>query len=182
MFPFCAFGLVSIPMLLTLKPRTATIGEKLARVDWMGGSIFISSATLFLIAVSWGGVQYTWSSPATLAPLCLGILGLSGTYVWEAYFAKEPFLRRSLFWQLSSVATYFCGAVQGLVVSRDASNLENSFGSNIVVDLWTTILWSILLPLCPRIRSRPHRSLPLSSHVYTSSRLRNRRRPSDASK
>lgn len=57
MFPFLAFGLVSVPYLLTLNPRKATINEKLARIDWVGSSIFTGSATSFLIAVSWGGSQ-----------------------------------------------------------------------------------------------------------------------------
>ncbi|KAH8664348.1 major facilitator superfamily transporter [Xylariales sp. PMI_506] len=116
MFPFCGFGLVAIPSLLTLKPRTETMVEKLGRVDWVGGGLFMASATLFLVAISWGGVQYDWNSAATLVPLCLGITGLGCVYVWEAKFAKEPFLRPSLFTKLSSMATYFCGAVQGLVI------------------------------------------------------------------
>ncbi|KAK7965872.1 uncharacterized protein PG986_000149 [Apiospora aurea] len=116
MFPFCAFGLVAVPALLTLAPRTATIKEKLARVDWVGSALFTGSATAFLVAVSWGGSQHPWGSAATLVPLCLGLAGLVTTYVWEAYVATEPFLRRSLFWRLSSVATYFCGAIQGLVI------------------------------------------------------------------
>ncbi|KAK7954731.1 major facilitator superfamily transporter [Apiospora saccharicola] len=116
MFPFCAFGLIAVPALLTLAPRTATIAEKLARVDWVGSAIFTGSATSFLIAISWGGSQHAWDSVATLVPLLVGIAGLVATYVWEAHFSKEPFLRKSLFWRLSSIATYFCGAVQGLVI------------------------------------------------------------------
>ncbi|KAK8101844.1 major facilitator superfamily transporter [Apiospora kogelbergensis] len=116
MFPFCAFGLIAVPTLLTLAPRTATMAEKLARVDWIGSALFTGSATSFLVAISWGGSQHPWDSVATLVPLCIGLAGLVGTYVWEAYFAKEPFLRRSLFWQSSSIATYFCGAIQGLVI------------------------------------------------------------------
>ncbi|ORY59659.1 major facilitator superfamily transporter [Pseudomassariella vexata] len=116
MFPFCAFGLISIPCLLTLQPRTATLGEKLARVDWLGGLLFISSATSFLIAISWGGSQFDWNSAATLVPLCLGVAGLAAAFVYEACVAKQPFLRRSLFWRLSSTATYFCGSMQGLVI------------------------------------------------------------------
>ncbi|KAK8030414.1 efflux pump fus6 [Apiospora arundinis] len=116
MFPFCAFGLIAVPALLTLAPRTATIAEKLARVDWIGSAIFTGSATSFLVAISWGGSQHPWDSVATLVPLCVGLAGLVATYVWEAYFAKEPFLRRSLFWRFSSIATYFCGAIQGLVI------------------------------------------------------------------
>lgn len=116
MFPFCAFGLVSIPFLLTLKPKVETMGQKLARVDWVGSAIFMTSATLFLIAISWGGTQFEWSSAATIAPLIIGIVGLAGTAAWEKYMAKEPFLRHSLFYNVSAISTYICSAVQGLVL------------------------------------------------------------------
>ncbi|ETS85295.1 hypothetical protein PFICI_03320 [Pestalotiopsis fici W106-1] len=116
MFPFCAFGLISIPLLLTLKPRTETMRVKLARVDWTGSMIFLSSATLFLIAISWGGIQYAWKDKETLIPLCLGVAGLGLTYIWESRIATEPFLRKSLCLRPSSIATYFCGMVQGLVI------------------------------------------------------------------
>ncbi|KAG8169613.1 hypothetical protein KVR01_000358 [Diaporthe batatas] len=116
MFPFCAFGLVSIPLLLTLKPKVETMGQKLARVDWVGSAIFMTSATLFLIAISWGGTQFEWSSAATIAPLIIGTIGLAGTAAWEKYMAKEPFLRHSLFYNVSAISTYICSAVQGLVL------------------------------------------------------------------
>ncbi|KKY33443.1 putative major facilitator superfamily transporter [Diaporthe ampelina] len=116
MFPFCAFGLVSIPFLLTMKPKVETLGQKLARVDWVGSAIFMVSATLFLIAISWGGTQFEWSSAATIAPLIIGVTGLAGTAAWEKYMAKEPFLRHSLFYNVSAISTYVCSAVQGLVL------------------------------------------------------------------
>ena len=116
MFPFCVFGLISVPLFLTIKPRTETIGEKLARVDWIGGFIFISSATSFLIAISWGGTQFSWTSAQTLAPLIIGAIGLGMTYAWERYVAQEPFLRHTLFSSVSAVVIYFCGAAQGLLI------------------------------------------------------------------
>ncbi|KAK3933999.1 major facilitator superfamily transporter [Diplogelasinospora grovesii] len=116
MFPFCGVGLLLIPWLVTLKPQTATMGEKLMRVDWLGSFSFISSATLFLIAVSWGGIQHQWRSASTLVPMCLGTAGLVWTLTYEAFLAREPFMRLSLFWNSSSVATYICGAIQGLVL------------------------------------------------------------------
>lgn len=116
MFPFCAFGLISIPFLLTLKPKVETMGQKLARVDWVGSAIFMVSATLFLIAISWGGTQFEWSSAATIAPLIIGTIGLAGTAAWEKYMAREPFLRHSLFYNVSAISTYICSAVQGLVL------------------------------------------------------------------
>ncbi|KAJ0119718.1 major facilitator superfamily transporter [Diaporthe amygdali] len=116
MFPFCAFGLISIPFLLTLKPKVETLGQKLARVDWIGSAIFMTSATLFLIAISWGGTQFEWSSAATIAPLLVGAIGLLGTAAWEKYMAKEPFLKHSLFYNVSAISTFICSAAQGLVL------------------------------------------------------------------
>ncbi|KAI1077036.1 major facilitator superfamily transporter [Whalleya microplaca] len=116
MFPFCGFGLVAVPYLLTLKPKTATVREKLGRIDWIGSIMFMGSATSFLMGVSWGGIQNPWDSAETLAPLIIGVLGLVMTIVYEYYFAKQPFLRRSLFRNKMSVVTYTLGCIQGLVM------------------------------------------------------------------
>ncbi|KAL2282137.1 hypothetical protein FJTKL_11179 [Diaporthe vaccinii] len=116
MFPFCFVGTALVLWLLKFRAPPATASQKMQRVDWRGGALFISSATSFLVAVSWGGSQFSWTSPQTLVPLCLGALGLAGTFFYEAKYAKRPFLRRSLFWNVSSIATYTCGLIQGLVI------------------------------------------------------------------
>ncbi|KAI0150508.1 major facilitator superfamily transporter [Xylariaceae sp. FL1272] len=116
MFPILAFGLVAVPFLLTLKPKEATVREKMARIDWIGSVIFTGSATSFLIAISWGGSEYDWQSVQTLVPLIVGFLGLIATVVYEAKWAQNPFLRRSLYHNTSSVVTYVAGSVQGLVM------------------------------------------------------------------
>ncbi|KAI1638288.1 major facilitator superfamily transporter [Biscogniauxia mediterranea] len=116
MFPFCAFGLVAVPYLLTLRPRAATAREKLARIDWVGGALFTSSATSFLVAISWGGSQYAWDSAQTLVPLIIGVGGLLVTVIYESNCAKHPFLRRSLYHDMTSACTYVAGCIQGLVM------------------------------------------------------------------
>ncbi|KAH8744755.1 major facilitator superfamily domain-containing protein [Diaporthe sp. PMI_573] len=116
MFPFCVAGLVLSPSISSLKAPPATLSEKFRRVDWIGGSLFILSGTVFLIAVSWGGVQYSWLSPGTIVPLCLGVVGLTWTFIYEARWCRRPFLRRSLFWNVSSIVTYICGTIQGLII------------------------------------------------------------------
>lgn len=116
MFPFCGFGLVSVPILLTLKPKAETMGVKLARVDFIGAFIFISSSTSLLISISWGGSQFSWASAPTIAPLVVGIAGLIATCAWERYGAREPFLKHTLFNTIGAVATYVCGAAQGLII------------------------------------------------------------------
>ncbi|KAI1822460.1 major facilitator superfamily transporter [Xylaria intraflava] len=116
MFPILAFGLVAVPYLLTLKARKATVNEKLGRIDWIGSFLFTASATSFLIAVSWGGSQHEWNDVQTLVPLILGFVGLLVTLVYERFWAKQPFLRQSLYHNSSSIVTYVGGLIQGLVM------------------------------------------------------------------
>jgi MFS family permease len=117
MFPFLLIGLLAVPLLLTLRPPTSTFHQKLARIDWIGAFLFVGGITAFLIAVSWGGSQYPWLSFGTLSPLLVGSVCIIVALAWMAYFAKEPFLRRTLFRDVGSVVTYFCGLNQGLMVS-----------------------------------------------------------------
>lgn len=121
MFPFCGIGFATIPFVLSLKPKTETLAEKLRRVDWIGGFIFVSSVTAFLVAISWGGTQQPWNSFRTLVPLLIGIAGIIVAMIWEIYGAKEPFLRHRLFHCPSSYAAYLGGLVQGLLVRRPFS-------------------------------------------------------------
>lgn len=87
----------------------------------MGGVYFILSSTLFLLAISWGGIQFSWDSAGTSVPLCLGSMGLIWTYVYEKNFAKDPILHHRLFWSISPFVTYVCGLIQGIVVSSHDS-------------------------------------------------------------
>ncbi|KAI1653504.1 MFS general substrate transporter [Daldinia decipiens] len=116
MFPICAFGLVAVPYLLTLRPKRATFQEKMERIDWLGGFIFTCSATAFLIAISWGGTQYAWNSAATLVPLILGIAGLIGTAFYVGFIAKYPFIPNDLFCDVSSIVAYIAACLQGILL------------------------------------------------------------------
>jgi uncharacterized membrane protein len=86
-------------------------------VDWLGGFLFISSLTTFLIGLSWAGIEFAWSDYRTLVPLILGAAGVGASLIWERFGAREPFLRRSLFSEVSAIAAYICALMQGLVVS-----------------------------------------------------------------
>ena len=116
MFPFCGFGFLAIPFILTLKPRTESLKAKLDRVDWFGGFLFISSCTSFLVAITRGGAQVSWGSWRTIVPLVLGIIGLAVTGIWEHYFAMDPFFGRNLFYCRDAYAVYFGAAIQGCAV------------------------------------------------------------------
>ncbi|KAK2806534.1 hypothetical protein FQN50_005817 [Emmonsiellopsis sp. PD_5] len=113
-FPFCAIGFVIVPVAVKIKKEEASFMSKINQVDWIGGSLFIGSTTLFLMAISWGGTQFAWGHIATFAPLMIGIVGISYTLWFEFRVAKVPFLRKSLFYCRSAIIAYICTFLQGL--------------------------------------------------------------------
>ena len=119
MLPFAGVGLVSVPLMVRLKSRRMSDSwhAKITRIDLAGAILFTSSATVFLVAISWGGTQVPWSSSLTVGPLVGGGLGLVITVFWEKFVATEPFLRLSLFHQTSVYAIYMGAFAQGFLVS-----------------------------------------------------------------
>jgi hypothetical protein len=48
------------------------------------------STTSVVIGLTWGGVQYPWSSGRVLLPLVVGLIGLVVFIIYEIYFCKPP--------------------------------------------------------------------------------------------
>jgi MFS family permease len=117
-FPFCLFGLIVIPLVVRLKTlHQASLMQKVLAVDWVGGALFNFSMATFLLGVTWGGVQYAWSTYQTLLPMFLGVAGGVVTIVWEWNYAKNPFIRLNIFANRSVAGVYICAIVQGVIVS-----------------------------------------------------------------
>lgn len=114
--PICGVALPMAIFFVTLTQPATDLATKLGRVDWFGNFLFIASLTSFLIAISWAGIQFAWSSFHTLVPLCLGIIGIAAAVYYEFKIAKEPFLRRSVFCNRSAIASYIAALLQGLLV------------------------------------------------------------------
>lgn len=55
-----------------------------------GNILIIGSTTSVVIGLTWGGVQYPWSSPHVLSPLVIGLVGLGVFIIYEIYFCKPP--------------------------------------------------------------------------------------------
>lgn len=55
-----------------------------------GNTIIIASSSSTVIALTWGGVRFAWSSAHVLAPLIIGLLGIAFFLLYEARFAKNP--------------------------------------------------------------------------------------------
>jgi len=93
------------------------MSEMFTEIDWVGGILFTGGTTAFLMAVSWGGVQYEWKSYQTLVPLILGPFLVAVSLIWVTRFAKNPFIRLDIY-SWSSLAAFVCAMLQGFLVSR----------------------------------------------------------------
>ncbi|MEP9369840.1 MDR family MFS transporter [Xanthobacter sp. VNH20] len=69
--------------------------ERRHKVDVLGGVLMIASTTSLLLALTWGGVRYPWSSPLILGLFATALM-LSVTFVWRMKTAPEPFLPLSI--------------------------------------------------------------------------------------
>ncbi|KAI4130802.1 MAG: hypothetical protein LQ347_003249 [Umbilicaria vellea] len=114
--PFCAIGFVAIVLFLHLNKRLGSIYSKLLVFDWIGAIVLTASATSFLMAISWGGVMYSWSSWQTILPLLLGVFGIIGFICLESYLAREPLIRFAIFKQRTAMVNYFGTFIHGVVL------------------------------------------------------------------
>lgn len=101
---------------MRLKQIRGSLGNKIKRIDWFGNIIFIGAATSFLIPVTWGGVQYPWTSASTLVPLLVGIAGFAAFAVYEKYVPAEPTIPLSLFNNYGMFYSLFAGLINGGIV------------------------------------------------------------------
>ncbi|RKF55132.1 Efflux pump FUS6 [Golovinomyces cichoracearum] len=96
--PILCLGLIFCVLFLKLQmTRNESFQTQLCRIDWIGTILFIGSTTSLLIPVTWGGIMFSWSSPKTLAPFIIGLIGLAAFGPYEYFFAKEPMVRLSIF-------------------------------------------------------------------------------------
>lgn len=117
-FPFCAVGLVAAILFVRSDREYAGIPsrEQARQMDWRGALLFLSSIISLLVGLSWGGTQYAWTSAATLAPIIMGVLGMAVFGWWQARIQPHGLLPTTLFYNVSSVAAFYCAFVLGLVV------------------------------------------------------------------
>ncbi|KAJ5143516.1 Major facilitator superfamily domain general substrate transporter [Penicillium bovifimosum] len=105
--PLCAASLVLLVLFLrvTHPPGSGTAWQQLKRVDLVGNAILTTAVISILLALTWAGTLYAWSSWRVLLPLILGLAGLFLFYCHQvSRFCAEP----SIPIQLFSSATGMC--------------------------------------------------------------------------
>ncbi|KUJ17339.1 MFS general substrate transporter [Mollisia scopiformis] len=114
--PVCVLGIIGLVFALHLHQEISSLRSKLARIDYLGMSIFIAATTLLLYGLTTGGTAHPWKSASVLAPLVLGIIGLGIFVVVEWRVVAAPMVPMRIFSNRSASASYFGAFVHGLVL------------------------------------------------------------------
>ncbi|KAJ6511403.1 major facilitator superfamily domain-containing protein [Mycena vitilis] len=88
--PIAAFSFVMTLFTLRLPIPPGTVKEKLMKIDWGGNAIIIGSTAACSIALTWGGIEFSWNSANVLVPLILGVVGIGGFLLYEAKMTRFP--------------------------------------------------------------------------------------------
>ncbi|KAK0629347.1 major facilitator superfamily domain-containing protein [Bombardia bombarda] len=106
--PFGGVSLVLLWLFLRVKwDRETTAWTKLKRIDVAGNALIVASSVSILLALTWAGAYYSWSSPRVIVPLVLGLLGLVG-FCWleSSTLIPEPVMPLRLFASRTSSIVY----------------------------------------------------------------------------
>lgn len=104
--PIGAVSLIVMYMFLHVQHRReVSICERLKRIDFGGNIILISGTTSMLIALTYAGTRYAWSSWETLVPLCIGFASfiVFGAFEVSRFAPAEPLMPPHLFSNRTSV-------------------------------------------------------------------------------
>jgi hypothetical protein len=132
---------------LRVKAPQTTMKEKLEQMDYACGPpsflrvclsltvpcsnsnlIFVAASTALILALTWGGVTYSWSSYKVLVPLILGLVGIAAFLVVERTFVKHPTVPFEILTHRTSLLGYLTTFLHSIVVMAiSASSSRPSF-------------------------------------------------------
>ncbi|AEO63916.1 uncharacterized protein THITE_2141906 [Thermothielavioides terrestris NRRL 8126] len=70
--------------------KSQTLATKLSSLDWLGNAVFVGGSSPVLIALSWAGSRYAWSSYQVLVPLIVGLAALGAFVALESSSRLVP--------------------------------------------------------------------------------------------
>ncbi|KAJ6506288.1 MFS general substrate transporter [Mycena vitilis] len=113
--PLACLTFIVVFVFLRLHTPRESLRRKLARVDWLGNALIMASACSCMIALTWGGVQFPWSSPRVLVPLILGVCGLVLSQYYESRWPVQPTIPMKVLSNRTSFAGYVATFIQGMM-------------------------------------------------------------------
>ncbi|KAI0332877.1 Mfs1.1 [Cubamyces sp. BRFM 1775] len=105
--PLCGLAFAVVLVFLRLrKPPIESYKKAFLAVDWIGNAIIIASSTSCIVGLTWAGIRYPWSSAQVIAPLVVGVLGLCGALVYDAYVASHPVIPTAIIKHRTTLGGY----------------------------------------------------------------------------
>ncbi|RUO96319.1 major facilitator superfamily [Jimgerdemannia flammicorona] len=95
--PFGAVSLVTVAMLLRLPKVHGSLQQKLYRIDYAGITLMGACTTFLLLAINYGGNEYTWDSPFVISCFWASLVCFIGFLYVEHHEAIEPVIPLRLF-------------------------------------------------------------------------------------
>jgi EmrB/QacA subfamily drug resistance transporter len=89
-------GLAAFAILFFAFPHLVARTRKRPSIDWLGALTLVLAVVPLLLALSWGGRDYAWTSPL-IASLLTGGIVMTGVFLGVESRAKEAILPPSLF-------------------------------------------------------------------------------------
>lgn len=91
--------------------------KSLKRVDLAGNALLITWVVSVLLALTWGGVYFPWSSWRTVLPLVLGLLGIIAFLAVESTtLIPEPTMPIRIFSNRTSLRGFALTFIQSMLM------------------------------------------------------------------
>ncbi|KAI3334674.1 putative multidrug resistance protein fnx1 [Ustulina deusta] len=114
--PLAGITLGMVVVSLGALPKGSTMSlSSIKRVDFAGNALLVTAITSILLALTWGGGQYPWSSWRTILPLVLGLVGLPLFLLFETR-VPEPTTPARIFLNRTSLAGCLCAFTHNMLV------------------------------------------------------------------
>ncbi|KAG0169587.1 hypothetical protein DFQ30_003502 [Apophysomyces sp. BC1015] len=98
-----SWGLGYIVGALLGPTSTLVISDKLANMDGVGILTWSTGVVCLVLALSWGGTTYAWSSSVVIALLCVSVVLFGFFGLWERTWASDPIVPRQIFANRSTI-------------------------------------------------------------------------------
>ncbi|KAF8314215.1 MFS general substrate transporter [Clavulina sp. PMI_390] len=134
--PLSAVAAVLVFIFLRMKTPEGSAMEKLGKIDWIGNLLIVGSTASIILALTWGGVQYPWTSAHVVVPLVVGSIGIAVFLVYEFTLAKHPIVPIRLFGNRTTMSGYtivfFHGVAMTLVVYYLPTYFQGAKGASAI--------------------------------------------------
>ncbi|KAL8818230.1 MAG: hypothetical protein Q9223_003097 [Gallowayella weberi] len=96
--------------------KETSVRTKVRRIDWIGNTLFVASVVAVLIALSWAGTVYAWSTFRIIVLLVLGFVGFGIFLEYErSKFCAEPTMAVHLFTNRTSLIAFILTFLHSVV-------------------------------------------------------------------